>query len=89
MVDLRPAFGERVRDLRGALRLSQEQLAEAASVDVTYVSAIERGLRNPGLNILARLAGALRVSLPELVSDLRHVRRRPARRGRPRKQASQ
>ena len=71
MDDLRPAFGRRVRALREKLGLSQEQLAERAQLHWTYVSEIERGRRNPSLNILARLARALDVPLGKLLSDLR------------------
>ena len=40
------AFGGAVRSLRLALGLSQESLAEAAHLHVTYVSSLERGRRN-------------------------------------------
>jgi transcriptional regulator with XRE-family HTH domain len=69
--DLRPAFGRRVRALRQKRGLSQEQLAERADLHWTYISGIERGRRNPGLNILGRLACALDVPLPKLVSNLK------------------
>ena len=85
MDDLRAALGQRVKDLREGLELSQEKLAEKAGLDITYISGIERGRRNPGLNSLARLARALNVTLPALVSDLRHPRHQAIRRGRPRK----
>jgi transcriptional regulator with XRE-family HTH domain len=81
--DLRAALGSRVRDLRDRIGLSQEQLAERADLHWTYISGIERGRRNPGLNILARLAKALNVTLPMLVSDLRQAARVKVRRGRP------
>jgi transcriptional regulator with XRE-family HTH domain len=85
--DLRAALGHRVRELRDRLGLTQEQLAERADLHPTYVSGIERGERNPGLNILARLAKALRVALPALVTDLRPQARVKPRPGRPRKRA--
>jgi transcriptional regulator with XRE-family HTH domain len=69
--DLRPALGRRVRTLRQRLNLSQEQLAERAGLHWTYVSGIERGRRNPGLNTLGRLAQSLEVDLPELVEGLK------------------
>jgi transcriptional regulator with XRE-family HTH domain len=68
--DLRAAFGQRVRGLRERRRLSQAQLAERADLDTTYISGIERGRRNPGLNTLGRLARALSVTLPLLVGNL-------------------
>ncbi len=70
-MDLRAAFGERVRKLRTAAGLSQEQLAERAGLHWTYISGIERGRRNPGLNNLGRLATALGVSLPGLLDGVR------------------
>ena len=84
MDDLRGALGLRVKELRERLGLSQEQLAERADLHVTYVSGIERGQRNPGLNILSRVAKALRTSLPGLVADLRaNVKVKVRQRGRP------
>lgn len=85
MDDLRAAFGERVRKLREQRGLSQAQLAERADLDVTYISGIERGRRNPGLNTLGRVARALGVTLPALVGRLRQPQPRDVRRGRPRK----
>lgn len=43
--------------------LSQEALALAAGVDRTYVSQLERGIANPSLLILWRLADALKMDL--------------------------
>jgi transcriptional regulator with XRE-family HTH domain len=60
-----------LRSLREKRGLSQEQLAERAELHWTYVSGIERGKRNPGLNILGRLSRALDISLPQLVTGLK------------------
>ena len=43
MDDLRAALGHRVKELREGLGLSQQQLAEQADLDITYISGIERG----------------------------------------------
>jgi len=59
--DGRLAFGRRIRALRLAAGLSQEQLAERSGLHRTYVSSLERGLRNVGLDNILRLADALRV----------------------------
>ena len=84
MDDLRGALGLRIKELRERQGLSQEQLAERADLHVTYISGIERGQRNPGLNILASLAKALKTSLPALVADLRpNVKVKVRDRGRP------
>lgn len=61
-------FGERLRDLRKRAGLSQEELAHEAGLDRTYVSGIERGVRNPSLRNIARLAGALGIHVRELFS---------------------
>jgi len=65
--DLRPAFGARVRALRTAKKLTMEQLAERADMHWTYVSGVERGVRNPGLNTIGRLAKALGIGPDELL----------------------
>lgn len=43
------ALGQNVRQTREIKQLTQEKLAEFASLDPTYISGIERGLRNPGI----------------------------------------
>ncbi len=60
------ALGQNLRRLREAKPLTQEKLAEKASLDPTYISGIERGLRNPGIKNVARLAKALGLSTAEL-----------------------
>lgn len=63
-------FGERVRERRHALGLSQEQLAERAAMHWTYVGSVERGERNVALLNIVRLAAALGVDPAELVDGL-------------------
>jgi transcriptional regulator with XRE-family HTH domain len=55
-----------VRKRREARALTQENLAERAGLDSTYISGIERGLRNPGIKNVAKLAKALGLSTAEL-----------------------
>lgn len=52
-------FGQTIRQHRHALGWSQEQLAEAAGLDQTYVSGVETGRRNPTLKVVFRLSDAL------------------------------
>ncbi len=59
-------FGERVRELRKARALSQEELAYKAGVHRTYMGGIERGERNPSLKNIAAIAEAMGVKLSEL-----------------------
>ena len=67
--DPRIALGQRVNRLRVALGLSQEEFADRVQLDRTYVSGIERGLRNPTLLVLVRLARALNVSPAKLIDN--------------------
>ena len=59
-------LGLNVRRQREAKELTQELLAERAGLDPTYISGIERGLRNPGIKNVAKLAKALGVTTSEL-----------------------
>lgn len=64
-------FGQNVKRLRAVSGFTQERLGDKAGLDPTYISGIERGVRNPTLVIIARLARALRVSLSELCKGVR------------------
>jgi transcriptional regulator with XRE-family HTH domain len=64
--DLRPVFGQRLRDLRRQAQLSQEEVAHRARIHATYPSDLERGRQTPTLDVVNRLATALKVTLAEL-----------------------
>lgn len=59
-------FGLRLKSLRLANGLSQEQLGMLAQLDRTYISGIERGVRNVGVINIFRIAQALKVPPTEL-----------------------
>ena len=59
-------LGLNVRRFRESKELTQEKLAERAGLDPTYISGIERGLRNPGIKNVARIAKALGLTTGEL-----------------------
>ena len=63
------AFGASLRDLRESLGLSQEQLGFDSEVHRTYISEIERGLKNPSLETLQKLAKALGTKVSTLIVD--------------------
>jgi transcriptional regulator with XRE-family HTH domain len=63
-------FGREIRRLRLARNLSQEALAFEAGLDRTYVSGIERGLRNPTLSTMHRLAVALQIQLSRILAGV-------------------
>ncbi|NIF56813.1 helix-turn-helix transcriptional regulator [Enterobacter sp. Ap-916] len=56
-------FGQRVRKLRLEAGLSQEAFADKCGLDRTYISGIERGVRNPTLEVIAVIAEGLDTSL--------------------------
>ena len=60
-------FGASVRNLRFRLGLSQEELAERASLHRTYIAGIEAGTRNVTLKTIEKLAQALKVSTATLL----------------------
>jgi transcriptional regulator with XRE-family HTH domain len=66
-MDIRKQVGVNVRRLREARRLSQEQLAFEAELHRTYISGVERGVRNPTVKVLAKIAKALDVSADRLL----------------------
>jgi len=66
----RKRLAENLRVLRLLRGWSQEALAEAAHLDRSYVSGIERAARNVGLDKLERLAGAFGLTVSELLQSL-------------------
>lgn len=66
-MDVRQVFGTNVRRLRLEKGMSQEEFGFAAGIDRTYVSGVERGLRNPSLVLAEKFAKGLNVELFELL----------------------
>lgn len=60
-------LGKKLRELRTEAGLSQERLGEITGLDRTYISGIERGVRNPALKNIEKLAKALKVKASELL----------------------
>ena len=61
-------LGKKIQGLRKDSRLTQEKLAEMTGLDRTYISDIERGVRNPSLKSLQKLAVALKISISDLTN---------------------
>ena len=72
-------FGETVRVIRLERGWSQEDLAELADVDRTYVSGLERGVRNPALSTQARVVDALGLDMSTSWQRAEKNRRRSSR----------
>lgn len=66
---LRP-LGAQLRRLRLERRLTQEALAELASLNYKYIGRVELGKADPGADVLVRLARALRVPVGELFETI-------------------
>ena len=60
------AFGRHVRQIRLRRNETQEEVANRAGVHVTYLSGIERGVRNPSLTSICAVAAGLGVPVSEL-----------------------
>lgn len=72
-MNLAKHFGDSIRVHRSLLRISQEELADRAGIDRTYVSGIERGRRNPSLNTMQKLSDALGADLDVLLATARKL----------------
>lgn len=69
IVDVGQIFGEVLQRHRLARNLSQEELAFQADIDRTFVSRLERGIRQPTITTLIGIGQALGVSAAELVRE--------------------
>lgn len=65
-MDIKAAFGDRIKALRLEKKISQEELAHVAGIDRTYISDIEKGRRNVSLVVIQKLAKALDKEIFEL-----------------------
>ena len=74
-MDLRDRFATNLRRLRHRKGLSQEELADAAEINRTYISKLETGATYAGLEITGRLADALDIDAVELLKPLPKRRR--------------
>lgn len=63
-------ISQTVRLKRNSLGLSQEELADLVEIDRTYASQIERGVANPSLKVLCKLADVLEISLSQLLGEI-------------------
>ncbi len=75
MISISEQLGVRIRYFRREKKLSQEELAFRANLNVTYLSDLENGRRNPSLKILNRLANAFNLTLSELFKGIIDINR--------------
>jgi transcriptional regulator with XRE-family HTH domain len=70
-----PAVGRAIRQLRTERGLKQKEVADAADVNRTEMSNIERGARNPAWGTVRRIAKALGVEVSELAALAERIER--------------
>ena len=68
-MDIKLKVGQRIKELRHVLKLSQEALANKAGVDRTYMTDVENGRRNISVEILEKIIIALDVSFSEFFNS--------------------
>ena len=68
-MNIKEKIGDRVRELRGIKEVSQEKLAELASLDRTYISSVEKGKRNISIENIEKISKALGYTLQEFFSS--------------------
>jgi len=66
----RKLLGDGIRKYRKLAGLTQEKLAERIDINPVYMGQIERGYRVPTVDVLLRIARALKVHLHNIVSEL-------------------
>ena len=69
-MDIRKRFGARVRALRNAQGLSQEELAQKAELHRTYIGGIERGERNISLINIEKITLALNTTVEAIMRGI-------------------
>jgi transcriptional regulator with XRE-family HTH domain len=73
-VPVKVIFGKVIRQLRDEKKITQEKLAELADIDRTYIYRLEAGKRSPSLDVLFRIADALRISPGHLIEKVNKLR---------------
>ncbi|MDH1344174.1 helix-turn-helix domain-containing protein [Klebsiella michiganensis] len=63
---IKKVLGNRIRALRNEMGLSQEAFADKCGIDRTYMSGIERGVRNPTLVVICAISDGLEMDLSQL-----------------------
>ena len=75
MIYLLEEFGERVKELRKNMGLSQEKFALKINMDRTYLASVEAGNRNISLKNIEKIADGFDMSISELFKGVENERR--------------
>jgi len=65
-IKIRRLFGQRIKKIRNEKKISQEELAFSCGLHRTYISDVERGIRNVSIDNIHKISKALDVSLKDL-----------------------
>lgn len=68
---IKTRFGKRLKQLRRERNLTQEMLAHKTGLHVTYISVVERGIKNISLESMEKIINALRVSMAEFFAPFK------------------
>ncbi|WP_102713822.1 helix-turn-helix domain-containing protein [Paenibacillus castaneae] len=68
MSEVAGLIGENIRQLRKKRGLSQEQLALRADINASYMGQVERGEKNPTIDVLSKIATALQMPIEQIVN---------------------
>jgi Predicted transcriptional regulators len=68
-MEIKHLLGANVRRLRESMGWSQDKLSEKSGLHRTYISGIERGIRNPTISIVDQVAISLNVTVSELFTE--------------------
>ena len=69
-MDIKVKLGEKVKELRNSIGLSQEKFAHKCELDRTYIASIEAGKRNVSIINIEKIANALGVTVSELLKGI-------------------
>jgi transcriptional regulator with XRE-family HTH domain len=68
-MNIQTRFGKNIRHLRESKGWSQDKLSEVSGLHRTYISGMERGVRNPTIKIVYEIAVALEVKVSQLFDE--------------------
>ena len=69
-MDVKVKFGERCREMRQKMNISQEKFALQIGMDRTYYSSVENGKRNISIKNIAKIANGFGITIEELLKGV-------------------
>jgi transcriptional regulator with XRE-family HTH domain len=72
-MNLSKVFGDVLRELRKDANISQEELADMANLDRSYISILERGLKQPSLQTIFILSNSLKITPSKFIEKVENA----------------